>query len=147
MLYNITVNYHRRKNMAIDKKVLDFKERLEEVFKDDIEPIGWRIDLADKFTDKSGELKQTYFLFKEAKNELMITYDHQLKMTIIKLTLNENDKKQVFGIDNEFTIVSKDKSKLEEANDTALDKLSNREKPVFKRISRYIDLKISEFIY
>lgn len=131
--------------MKIEKLLKSFEDRLREVFGDDLKEEGWKLLHADKYQGQDETLKEVYFIFSsKSGDELTLTVNHGIKMPVVHLK-KQGGSAGEFGLKSDEILRSSDG--IDSANDVALNQLGDMPKSVFKRILRYISLKIDEFVY
>lgn len=127
--------------MKTDKMIESFAERIREVFSDELEKIGWNLKSVEIVEDSGKAIRQTCYHFCDADESrtLHMTVDQSVKVPAFELDTGKNAVQEY--------LVIKDASAIKKNNVEVLSRLSDEEKAIFDRISRYIELKIEEFVY
>jgi len=135
--------------VSIRENILAFGERLDEVFGEDLSTCGWKLQKYDRVGTGENPVVQAYFLFVKNDNsgEISILFDIKSSLTAISLIIKKTDGEERYGQDSSALLFSRDKNAIGSANEKVIQKLSEKEIPIYNRILYYFSLKAPENIF
>jgi hypothetical protein len=135
--------------VSIKENIQAFGERLEDVFGEDLSPFGWKLKKYDRVGTDENPVVQAYFTFIKNDNsgEVTLLYDIKSSLTAVSLILRKGGDEERYGQDSSALLFSRDITAVAAGNEKVIQKLSEKEIPVYNRILHYFTLKAPENIF